>query len=202
MSFERIVNIPRRKIGDVTLQKILQQNKTDETDLLETIVEISKNKSRSFSSSVKTSLLEFSSVCSTIKRMITEQVNDLVFRQFPANLRILCQEEVPKIIEYVLDAIQYKDYLKEHYKDHEGRWNNIGELISVSRNTANGGDKSLTEDDQLQSIVLVKDEDDEEPGRNSMADFLEYCTLCSNQKELEEGEGGVKHELCDSWPFL
>jgi hypothetical protein len=28
-----------------------------------------------------------------------------------------------------------------------------------------------------------------------IAEFLEYCSLCSNQKEQEEAEGGVKFNL-------
>lgn len=38
-------------------------------------------------------------------------------------------------------------------------------------------------------------ETEDAPTLNSISDFLEYCALCSDQKELEEAEGGVSNHL-------
>lgn len=106
---------------------------------------------------------------------------------------------MPQIIQYLIDAIQYKEYLVEHYfTDHEARWSNIGELISVARKTPNADDGNAEgnsisgEDlgtDQLQSTVSSDGVGESES--DSVVEFLEYCALCSNQKELDEAEGGV-----------
>lgn len=78
--------------------------------------------------------------------------------------------------------------MKEHFfSDYEARWNNIGELISVARKQLNADDAVV---EANEPIVLPKE--DETPDRDNIADFLEYCSLCSNQKEMEEAEGGVK----------
>lgn len=43
---------------------------------------------------------------------------------------------MPDIIRYILNKINYFDYLKEHYfKDHDARWANVGELISIAQKT-------------------------------------------------------------------
>lgn len=71
------MNVPKRGIGDATLKKIIKKNETDQTDLLQTIMDIGGSKSRSFGASIKKNLLAFGSICSTIKEMMTKQVNDI-----------------------------------------------------------------------------------------------------------------------------
>lgn len=102
------------------------------------------------------------------------------------------------MIQYLLDAIQYNEYLKEHYfTDHEARWSNIGELISVARKTPTADEGNAEENnisgedrnDQLQSTHSSKGVGESES--DSVVEFLEYCALCSNQKELDDAEGGV-----------
>lgn len=93
--------------------------------------------------------------------------------------------------------------MKEHYShEHEARWNNIGELISVARKTpvddgyvdaSSLSDEEHNEQSQSQPIVLSDSEEESES--DDIVEFLEYCALCSNQKELEEGEGGVREAL-------
>lgn len=79
LSFNRIVNVPKRGIGAANLKKIVEKNEKDGTDFLETIMSIGRSKSRSFGASIKKNLLEFGSVCLAMKEMMTKQVNDITF---------------------------------------------------------------------------------------------------------------------------
>lgn len=83
LSFSRIVNVPKRGIGDATLKKIIRKNETDRTDLLQTIMDIGGSKARSFGAKIKKSLLELGSICSTIKEMMTKQVADINIVDIP-----------------------------------------------------------------------------------------------------------------------
>lgn len=69
------------------------------------------------------------------------------------------------MIRYIVNEIKYFDYLKEHYfKDHEARWTNVGEMISIAQQTP------LTEEDQIEYLVdessdsvdIVADDSDSE----------------------------------------
>jgi DNA helicase-2/ATP-dependent DNA helicase PcrA len=47
-----------------------------------------------------------------------------------------------------------------------------------------------TEEDHIEPFEVLEGEG--LGSKDPVADFLEYCSLCSNQKELEEAEGGVR----------
>ncbi|KAI9478113.1 MAG: P-loop containing nucleoside triphosphate hydrolase protein [Benjaminiella poitrasii] len=210
LSFVRIINVPRRGIGNVSLEKIVKFSAKEGIDLLEATVRMSNGKaSFNVNSTMKSKLKDFSDICIEAKHMMDEKV------------------EVSDIIRYMVDALNYEDYLKEHYfQDHVARWGNVGELINVAKKQSHPDDihiNPITEeegttpissnfDEELYDVEevdlsnmpsKVKDEPKEVKDVNSfevlpddivstdpVAEFLEYCALCSNQKELEEAEGG------------
>lgn len=74
ISFSRIINVPRRGIGDANLKKILTKNQTDQTDLLETIMDIGTSKSGSFNTFIKKYMLELGIICLEAKKMMDNKV--------------------------------------------------------------------------------------------------------------------------------
>lgn len=82
LSFTRIVNVPKRGIGAAKLKKIMEKNDMDGTDLLETIMDIGRSKSRSFGASIKSNLTELGSLCTTLKAMMTRKVNETMLWSF------------------------------------------------------------------------------------------------------------------------
>ncbi|XP_037032641.1 ATP-dependent DNA helicase PcrA-like [Bradysia coprophila] len=202
-SFTRIINVPKRGVGDVNLQKIIAKNDTDGTDLLDTILDIGMGNARTFNRFIKESMLELGSIIQRTKTMID---ND---------------ESIPDIIKYILGATKYFAYLQQNYfADHEARWGNVGELISIAQQSRlNESDvidiSSDDSDDDGASTSTIKREDDttgtestarsakfadfivksadtgtESVPKLTVSEFLEYCDLCSDQKELEDAEGG------------
>ncbi|KAI8065345.1 P-loop containing nucleoside triphosphate hydrolase protein [Gilbertella persicaria] len=231
VSFNRIVNVPRRGVGEVTLKKIVSFSAQENISLLESLQKIVDGKAKSIvSANVSRKLKSLVDVSIEAKRLMNEG------------------EEVSEIIHYIVNAIKYEDYLKEHhFQDHVARWSNIGELISIAKKQPaieddEAIDATLNDDPEGQSngvtvieleeepndieeldLTIVECEDDmdgEQPqsqyqpqsqpqpqtqsqsdyyneeedmgvvSSDPVADFLEYCALCSNQKELEEAEGG------------
>lgn len=54
----------------------------------------------------------------------------------------------------MLDAIKYFDYLKiQYFQDHEARWNNVGELMSIAR-------KQPSAEEDLNEYTLSSDEEE------------------------------------------
>lgn len=74
MSFNRIINVPKRGIGDMNLKKILKKNEEVKSNLLETIMEIGMSKSNAFSASIKKHLLELGNICLIAKQMMDDKV--------------------------------------------------------------------------------------------------------------------------------
>ncbi|KAG4065602.1 hypothetical protein HA402_012592 [Bradysia odoriphaga] len=200
-SFTRIVNVPKRGVGDVNLQKIIAKNATDGTNLLDTILDIGMGNTKTFNRFIKESMLELGSIIQRTKKMID---ND---------------ETIPDIIRYIVEATKYFAYLQQNYfADHEARWGNVGELISIAQQSRLTGNdvtdiSSDDSDDDDVSASTIKREDDtnestarsakyadfivqstetqmENVPKLTVSEFLEYCDLCSDQKELEEAEGG------------
>lgn len=73
-SFSRIINVPKRGIGDANLKKILKKNESDRTDLLDTIMDIGMSNSSSFNAFIKKYMLELGSICLEAKKMMNNKV--------------------------------------------------------------------------------------------------------------------------------
>lgn len=74
MSFKRIINVPRRGIGEANLKKILKKNEMDKTDLLETILDIGMSNSGGFNAFIKKYLIEMGNICLMAKKMMDDKV--------------------------------------------------------------------------------------------------------------------------------
>ncbi|KAK4518171.1 uncharacterized protein ATC70_001522 [Mucor velutinosus] len=125
-SYSRIINVPKRGIGDVTLTKIAAFHETRPgNSMLETLHAIGRG-GGAFSNPVCQKLKSLATLCDDIRAMIDQKIS------------------VSEILVFITEAIGYKEYLKEKYfADHEARWNNIGELISLAK-----AETYLGEDDE------------------------------------------------------
>lgn len=83
--------------------------------MLDTLHDVGKGDG-AFSNPIRQKLKNLAMVCDNIKAMIDQKMS------------------IPDILEFIIEATKYKEYLKEKYfADHEARWNNIGELISLAK---------------------------------------------------------------------
>lgn len=75
-AFNRIINVPKRGIGEVTLNKILDVNRAENDTLLESIDKITKRRaSMSFSPAIMGKLKGFLNICEHIRSMIEDNVS-------------------------------------------------------------------------------------------------------------------------------
>jgi len=132
MSLRRIINIPSRGIGKITLDRILDQG----------LEKIAKEKQE---------VQNFYELIQKIKAITNEK-------------------PLSGALKFILEEIDYKEYLKKNYGDNElreglteneARWQNIEELINVA-----------SDYDQL-------------PPPNGLKEFLEKTALLSEADEVE-----------------
>ncbi|MGL6098543.1 MAG: ATP-dependent helicase, partial [Fusobacteriaceae bacterium] len=139
LSFSRIINTPKRKIGDKTLEKIISYATNRGITAFEALENI--DDIEGIGVGVKVALNEFFTLITDLKEM--------------------CQEyaKVSEIFEKLLAEIGYKRYIESSYPDYEGRLENIDEL----RNSISELEKiaeNLTLGEYLENISLVSATDE------------------------------------------
>ena len=151
-SLERVVNIPKRDIGQVTFKKIITEIEKSDKNIIETL-----------------SNLE----CESITK---EKVNKI--KNF-AKIIKNCQNKINEIktselLDLLIENINYEKYIKDGTEEGERRWENVKELFSAVEKYDNfSAEKSLPI--LLEEIALATDLDH----LNSSQDAVTLMTLHS-----------------------
>lgn len=136
-SLERIINIPARKIGKATLDKVVKEMRNSGKDFVEAMT-IYEGKEL-----VKDKLAKLRAFADNLKDM-HGQLTELTAEKF---------------LEYVLEKIDYEGYIKDGTEEGESRWENVRELFSAMERykdmPAEEGVRAFLED-----VTLVSDVDD------------------------------------------
>ena len=139
LSFDRVINTPRRGIGEKTLEKIKTCAEEKNLSLMETLAQP----------------LEIPGISNKIADKLEEFYGMINF------LTILAMDQTPMqdIIGNLIDASGYAEDLKKNNPiDAEARIENIEELRSLALEFEKEGGESL--EDFLAAIALVQDNDD------------------------------------------
>jgi DNA helicase-2/ATP-dependent DNA helicase PcrA len=162
-AFRRAISVPKRGIGEATLEMVVARARSAKTSLLETIVDPETQKL--LRPAARTALADFFKLISTLR----ERAKDT---------------SVDVLIQDLVAAIRYVEYLQaEGPESARDRIENIGALIDGAAETVvdDGGEVGLTPLDHfLQRAMLVAGADAVDPG----ADAVTLMTL-HNAKGLE-----------------
>lgn len=158
INLDRIINVPKRKIGDKTIEKI--KNYAEEKGL-----------------SIYDSLKEAENI-SGLSSAVTEKLKE--FSNMMAELEELSFElPVSELFDEVIKKVGYFSYLNSSYDDAESRVENIGELrnsiIEYENRIIN-----LTLREYLENVSLVSATDD----LDSEREYVKLMTI-HNSKGLE-----------------
>jgi DNA helicase-2/ATP-dependent DNA helicase PcrA len=158
ISLNRIINVPKRKIGEKTLEKINEYAKENGITLFQALKKIEEIEG--LTAAVRVTLQNFYS--------IIEELIDLSK-----------ELSVGELFDKVLGSVGYKEYLKSSYEDAESRIENIDELRnSIGEMEKIEGHLSLGE--YLETVSLVSATDDLEENK----DYVKLMTI-HNSKGLE-----------------
>jgi len=143
--FKRIVNVPKRSIGQVSIQKLEQHAKSMHVSMVEAIETIE------LTPQAKNSLVEFKILLSEMRQTMDSM------------------EELSQIIPYVMSKTGYIDMLKKEEDElAEDRINNLKELQNVFVRGDHYYEGTFLEklNQLLEQIALFTDLDQEIPGEN------------------------------------
>ncbi len=151
-SLERVVNIPKRDIGQVTFKKVITEMEKSNKNIIETL-----------------SNLE----CESITK---EKVNKIKnFAKIIKNCQNKINEiKISELLDLLIKNINYEKYIKDGTEEGERRWENVKELFSAVEKYDNfPAEKSLPI--LLEEIALATDLDH----LNSSQDAVTLMTLHS-----------------------
>ncbi|SHJ70109.1 ATP-dependent DNA helicase PcrA [Clostridium cavendishii DSM 21758] len=148
INLRRIVNVPKRSIGDATIEKVQQ-----------------------YASSIEDSLYNALLDAEIIPTLTARNINSIQkFTEIMEDLIMMSEQlSVSELIEYVLDKTGYMKSLKESKElEDESRIENLKELVSdaVDFEKNNPEEKSLA--NYLEKVALVQDVDNMDQDANSV----------------------------------
>lgn len=143
-SFCRIINVPKRGIGEKTLSKILEESEKTGNSIEEVCGKIKTTKN------AKANLLEFISLIYELRTKIENM------------------EDIKSIMKFLLEEIKYKEYLKSDTKvitklsknqkeEEQEKIRNIDQLIYIASQHENPIDF-------IENLSLLNDIDEKDPG--------------------------------------
>lgn len=158
LNLQRIINVPKRKVGEKGIEKIITYARENNLNLLEALSYIK----------------EISGLTVVGKEKILEMY-DII-----KELKDLSYTETAScIVQTLIDKIKYIDYIKENYSDAEARIENIDEFKNSILELENVvGELRLNE--YLENVSLISATDDLE----EKSDYVKLMTI-HNSKGLE-----------------
>ena len=158
LNLQRIINVPKRKVGEKGIEKIVTYARENNLNLLEALSHIK----------------EISGLTVVGKEKILEMY-DII-----KELKDLSYTETASyIVQTLIDKIKYIDYIKENYSDAEARIENIDEFKNSILELENVvGELRLNE--YLENVSLISATDD----LGEKSDYVKLMTI-HNSKGLE-----------------
>ena len=158
LNLQRIINVPKRKVGEKGIEKIIAYARENDLNLLEALSHIKEISG--LTAVGKEKLLEMYDIIKELK--------DLAYT-----------ETASYIVQTLIDKVHYIDYINETYDDAEARIENIEELKNSILELENVvGELRLNE--YLENVSLISATDDLE----EKSDYVKLMTI-HNSKGLE-----------------
>ena len=158
LNLQRIINVPKRKVGEKGIEKIIAYARENDLNLLEALSHIKEISG--LTAVGKEKLLEMYDIIKELK--------DLAYT-----------ETASYIVQTLIDKIHYIDYINENYDDAEARIENIDEFKNSILELENVvGELRLNE--YLENVSLISATDDLE----EKSDYVKLMTI-HNSKGLE-----------------
>ncbi|KAI9785576.1 MAG: hypothetical protein M1816_000387 [Peltula sp. TS41687] len=142
----RIINVPPRRIGDVTVKKLFEEAEVRNVTMWSLIQDhIAGDRMQTkITKGVENAMGAFVSLVNTARDKLAGAING--------------EYSLHELIEYVLETISFEDYLKRSYpQEHESRWANIQELTAQATEFSNSMQNSLYEEDTLPAIDGIEE---------------------------------------------
>ncbi|MCJ1419661.1 hypothetical protein MMC32_006017 [Xylographa parallela] len=174
----RIINVPSRRIGDVTIRCLSEEAIAGGLTLWALIQEIVQGRRRS-----KTK----------IAKMAEQGLGNVVNIIVTSRIKIIDNENPHwpyQILEFILTKLNYKDFLeKAHPDDHEGRWANVEELLAQASECPVSKDSFSEAGNEIEDSLPIIEGLQQEAGNQAEEALHRFLANVALSTELQkEGE--------------
>jgi DNA helicase-2/ATP-dependent DNA helicase PcrA len=172
----RVINVPARKIGDITVKALLEEAETSNVTLWKLVLDCAQGRRRprsKISAQAQKGIDEFVNLILTSRRKL------LPVEDEECNLLDL--------ISHILQKISFEAYLKATHSDNwKDRWANVEELVAQATQMASAATDS--EEGTEDSLPVVEGiEQRQDTAADILSKFLANVAL-STEVEKEDGE--------------
>lgn len=167
----RIINVPRRGIGEVTIKALLEEAELSKASLWSLITKHCSGVKRA-STNIRANMEK--KLSGELVRIInTLRKRSQSIKDDPAGLIDLLNQ--------LIDLLKFEDYLKtEHADDHEQRWANVQELVNLATDFVKDfGSEDEDALPEVENIEQVKEDD-------VLGRFLANVALASDAQKDDE----------------
>ncbi|KAK3492910.1 P-loop containing nucleoside triphosphate hydrolase protein [Neurospora hispaniola] len=181
-AFGRIMNVPKRGIGDGTVKNLIEEAEKSSLSLYSLLVKHCRGDRTAKTKITKHAEQKISGELIRMLNGIRKKMEDAA-ESNPFGL--------VDLIEHLLTALNFQNYLQVTYPDdHEQRWANVQEFISLANDFVQ--DLHRSGEDALPEIEGLEQSKEEEV----LPQFLANVSLASDAQKGEEGEESLE------WPIV
>ncbi|KAI6784484.1 ATP-dependent DNA helicase-like protein [Emericellopsis cladophorae] len=168
----RIINVPRRGIGEATVKSLLAEAELEKLSVWTVIIKHCRG-DRKATTNIRAKMEQ--RLSSELMRII----NGL--QQKAADITASSSFSLVDLIEQLISQLNYKKYLEDEYaNDHETRWANVREFVNLVSDYLR--DSTNTEDDELPEVDEVEQSEQD----SMLGKFLANVSLAS---DAQRGSG-------------
>ncbi|KAJ9661086.1 ATP-dependent DNA helicase srs2 [Coniosporium apollinis] len=180
----RIVNLPSRRVGNVTVNSLLAEAETKQTTLWTMLLSIAQGNKRPETKLSAQTLKGIEAFVSVI---------------LESSRKLSAEEDRPcsliELVEHILKNISLEDYIRKTYADEfDARWANVAELIAQAADFSATALGSAYSTQELLPIVEGIEQRGASGNEDVLCRFLANVTLASatEMPTSEEGDGTVQ----------
>ncbi|MCJ1402795.1 hypothetical protein MMC11_006016 [Xylographa trunciseda] len=177
----RIINIPSRRIGDVTIRGLLEEAAAGGSTLWTLVQEIVKGRRRT---KTKIAKMAEQGLGTVVHIILTgrSKIKDSQHPHWPHH-----------VLDFIINKLDYKEFLgKIHPEDHEGRWANVEELLAQASEYCPGSKASYSVDENEAEDILPDIEGLHQESSNQTEEaldrFLANVALSTELQREDEDE--------------
>lgn len=178
VSLRRIINVPKRAIGDKAQAMVALHADNNNISYSKALLDASEGKVDMLATRAKNAITGFNEMMRTIREEIPGMTNE-----------VTGMPDLGQLVSRILDATGYKAELEASNDPQDGaRLDNLNELVSVAREFSSEAANQMAYADDAEESPFSEEG---EPAPGSLQAFLERVSLVADADQIPDDEQGV-----------
>lgn len=199
-ALERIINVPSRKIGDMTVKALLEEAAGKRVSLWSLVLDAARGRTTrtKISTQAEKGMSSFTNVILTAQKKLAGSDGE--------------QCSPVDLISLILKKISFQEFLKQkHPEDCDARWANVEELIAQAAEASATEEMKARIEEEALPVIEGVDQRNTSAAEDSLSLFLANITLAGEEQKKSEEQGESTQQVTIStihkakgleWPIV